>query len=86
MYYQPRLDSLRFFSVMLVIISHWLPNSEIVKFIPFIGKIGVSFFFLLIGYLITNILIKLKNQGLLNSFKIFYINRSLPIISIYFFI
>jgi peptidoglycan/LPS O-acetylase OafA/YrhL len=85
MHYQPRLDSLRFFSVVMVIISHWLPNSEIVKSIPFIGNVGVSFFFVLSGYLITSNLIKLKNQSLFNSFKIFYINRALRIFPIYYF-
>lgn len=84
MHYQPRLDTLRFFSVILVIISHWLPSSELIKAIPYLGNIGVSFFFVLSGYLITNNLIKLKNQSLLNSFKIFYINRSLRIFPIYY--
>ena len=84
MKYQPRLDTLRFFSVLLVIISHWLPNSEIVMGIPFLGDIGVSFFFVISGYLITSILIRLKEKKLSKGLGIFYWNRSLRIFPIYY--
>lgn len=84
MQYQPRLDSLRFFSVCLVIISHWIPNSIIVKNIPFIGNIGVGFFFVISGYLITGNLIRLKKYSFLKGLKFFYINRLLRIFPIYY--
>jgi peptidoglycan/LPS O-acetylase OafA/YrhL len=82
--YQQRLDTLRFFSVLLVIISHWLPNSEIVRAIPFMGNIGVGFFFVISGYLITSNLIRLKTYSLVDGFKIFYWNRLLRIFPIYY--
>ncbi len=84
MLYQPRLDTLRFFSVILVIISHWLPNSEFVKAIPFMGNIGVSFFFVISGYLITGNLMRLKEKKLSDAFGFFYWNRSLRIFPIYY--
>lgn len=84
MQYQQRLDTLRFFSVLLVIISHWLPNSEFVKAIPFLGNIGVSFFFVISGYLITGNLMRLKEKKISEGFGIFYWNRSLRIFPIYY--
>jgi peptidoglycan/LPS O-acetylase OafA/YrhL len=86
MKYQPRLDSLRFFAVLLVIVSHWLPNSEFLRFFPNIGHVGVGIFFVLSGYLITGVLIRLKSRDLGSALKIFYINRALRIFPIYYFL
>ena len=84
MHYQPRLDSIRFFAVLLVIFSHWLPTNIVVKMIPNIGNIGVSIFFVLSGYLITANLVKLRKYSLKKAFTIFYINRVLRIFPIYY--
>lgn len=84
MKYQPRLDSLRFFAVMLVIVSHWLPNSLLVRFFPKMGHFGVGIFFVLSGYLITGVLTRLKSKDLRNALKIFYFNRVLRIFPIYY--
>jgi peptidoglycan/LPS O-acetylase OafA/YrhL len=84
MKYQPRLDSLLFFAVLLVIASHWLPNSVIIKIFPNIGHVGVGIFFVLSGYLITVNLIRLKSINLSEALKIFYVNRTLRIFPIYY--
>ena len=84
MKYQPRLDSLRFFAVLLVIFSHWLPNSEFVKFFPTMGHVGVGIFFVLSGFLITGVLTRLKSKDLGTALKIFYFNRVLRISPIYY--
>ncbi len=86
----PQLDSFRFFAVLLVIISHWVPNNKI-NLIPN-GYIGVYFFFVLSGFLISANLLIQKNailQGK-SSFgrelKIFYARRTLRIFPLYFFV
>jgi peptidoglycan/LPS O-acetylase OafA/YrhL len=84
MKYQPRLDSIRFFAVALVIFSHWLPNSELLKLFPTMGHVGVGIFFVLSGYLITGVLTRLKSKSLGRALKIFYFNRVLRIFPIYY--
>lgn len=86
MIYQPRLDSIRLIAVLLVIISHWLPNSEIIKSFPHMGHVGVGIFFVLSGFLITGNLIRLKSINLKKALKIFYINRTLRIFPIYYLV
>lgn len=86
----PQLDSLRFFAVLLVMMQHWIPK----KFFPvdslFLGNSGVTFFFVLSGFLITQILMENKidseNNGSKKSslLKSFFIRRSLRIFPIYY--
>jgi peptidoglycan/LPS O-acetylase OafA/YrhL len=86
----PELDSFRFFAVLLVIFSHWVPNN-IVNIVPN-GFLGVTFFYVLSGYLIsTNLLyfkqsIDSKEIGTGHALKSFYIRRSLRIFPLYFLI
>jgi peptidoglycan/LPS O-acetylase OafA/YrhL len=62
--YFPALDSLRAIAVLLVIISHWFPLNNFLNRYSYNGIIGVTIFFVLSGYLITNILLKSKyNQN-----------------------
>ncbi|GAB3665934.1 hypothetical protein GCM10028791_41750 [Echinicola sediminis] len=58
MNYYKNLDFLRFVAVSLVIIQHWLLHDFFID----IGKIGVTIFFVLSGFLITNILLKSKED------------------------
>ena len=81
--YYNQLDGLRALSVFGVLVSHWI-------FIDFIQKLGlgfwgVNFFFVLSGFLITEILInqienKLSYKKLLSQF---YIKRALRILPAY---
>ena len=84
----PQLDSFRFFSVLLVIPFHWLPKHGIFHF----ASVGVGFFFVLSGYLISGNLFYLKQaiddaemttpRALLQ----FYYRRSLRIFPLYFLV
>ncbi|MEJ0081052.1 MAG: acyltransferase [Puia sp.] len=88
--YLPQLDSFRFFAVFLVIIYHWLPNNRI-NLIPN-GYLGVTFFFVLSGFLISSNLLYQKREldkGLISfskAFKSFYIRRTLRIFPLYFLV
>jgi peptidoglycan/LPS O-acetylase OafA/YrhL len=86
-----QLDGLRFFAILMVLIAHWLQwqtNKPIYKAFPFTE--GVTLFFVLSGYLITDILLrnKLKYEQLsiskLPLIRVFYIRRILRIFPIYF--
>ena len=85
----PQLDSFRFFAVILVIIAHWILGN-IINEIPN-GYIGVTFFFVLSGFLISSNLLYVK-EGIvaskitkLQALKIFYIRRTLRIFPLYYF-
>ncbi|MFZ9659059.1 MAG: acyltransferase family protein [Arcobacteraceae bacterium] len=66
--YNPSIDGLRGISISLVLLFHIWP-----EYFPF-GYLGVDVFFLLSGYLITQIIFtKLENNNF--SFKEFYRNR-----------
>lgn len=87
--YIPQLDSLRAIAVALVIISHWLPASQLLNRFTPNGVLGVTLFFVLSGYLISGILLKNKEQlgnglTLKNAFSIFYVRRSLRIFPVYY--
>ncbi|EPB1839793.1 acyltransferase family protein [Escherichia coli] len=71
-----QLDGLRAFSVISVILYHLgIPGFGM-------GWLGVSFFFVLSGFLITRILIESKKDN--NFFSNFYIRRSLRIFPLYY--
>ncbi len=91
MQYYKQLDSLRFFSVLSVMIGHWISwdtNNAFIK--NFHWGNGVVFFFVLSGFLITEILYKQKleielgEKTFLQSIKTFYIRRTLRIFPIYY--
>lgn len=62
MKYVKELDSLRAIAVIFVIISHWIPHSNIINKIPN-GPIGVDIFFVLSGFLISKILFDNRNKA-----------------------
>jgi peptidoglycan/LPS O-acetylase OafA/YrhL len=84
-----QLDSLRAIAVTFVLIGHYFPSFYMWKYFP-IGAIGVDIFFVLSGFLITNILINqrdLNDSFKCNKLKIisnFYIRRILRIFPIYY--
>lgn len=91
MKYIKQIDSLRAIAVLLVIVSHWIPNTRITQFLP-LGQIGVDIFFVISGFLITRILlnsrIETEETGLSMSHvvKTFYIRRALRIFPIYYLV
>jgi peptidoglycan/LPS O-acetylase OafA/YrhL len=92
----PNLDGLRFFSFFLVFLSHsffvdydyiaraaWYKNMKFIFFTQ--GWLGVSFFFVLSGFLISYLLMAEKNHtGRIHVIS-FYIRRALRIWPLYYF-
>jgi len=89
--YMPQLDTLRAFAVFLVLFSHWIPRDYYWFHILPYGIIGVILFFVLSGFLITQILLKSriyfeeKKIDRIHSLKQFYIRRTLRIFPVYYF-
>ena len=92
--YLPGLHGLRAIATVLVIITHvelfkakWgLPNLYKYKLIQEFGTIGVDFFFVLSGFLITYLLFKEKEKYNKVSIKNFYIRRVLRIWPLYYIV
>ena len=86
--YVPQLDSFRFFAVLLVIFSHWLENTWINRFPN--GYTGVTFFFVLSGFLISANLLNTKKfliekqVSFGHAIKTFYARRTIRIFPLYF--
>lgn len=86
----PSLDGLRAISIIAVTLAHWLPEvgtplSESWNWVKLLGAPGVNIFFVISGFLITNLLLKeLQKTGRI-SLSGFYIRRSLRIIPAYLF-
>jgi peptidoglycan/LPS O-acetylase OafA/YrhL len=74
----PALDGLRALAVLMVFVYHYLPGS--LNW----GWIGVDFFFVLSGFLITGILFDSADQP--HRFRIFYIRRTLRIFPVYYLV
>jgi len=94
--YFENLDGLRFISFLSVFFFHsFHTNSDYLKTLPiynFIkfdvfgeGNLGVNFFFVLSGFLITYLLIKEKNINGQINIKLFIIRRILRIWPLFFF-
>lgn len=81
--YIKTLDGIRFYSILGVMLAHWIHSN-----ITYTFAMGVIVFFVLSGYLITRILLvtkeKYPNEVPLRLFKTFYARRSLRIFPIYF--
>jgi peptidoglycan/LPS O-acetylase OafA/YrhL len=73
-----QIDSLRAFAVIAVLIHHFLPAERITSDFMTFGLLGVRFFFVLSGFLITGILIRGQTIGT------FYIRRALRILPAYY--
>jgi peptidoglycan/LPS O-acetylase OafA/YrhL len=85
----PQLDSFRFFSVVFVMLSHWLPGF---KYFAAGASLGVTFFFVLSGYLISSNLLYQKqaiDAGEISrpfAFLQFYYRRTLRIFPLYYLV
>lgn len=92
----PQFDALRALAVGCVLYHHWLwpafVASDAWYFAPFkvsLGGLGVTIFFVLSGFLITEILVKgqrLEPAEKRQFIRAFYIRRSLRIFPIYFLV
>jgi peptidoglycan/LPS O-acetylase OafA/YrhL len=87
--YYPDLDGVRTLAVLMVIVHHWYKGSF--YYLHLGGAMGVALFFVLSGYLITNILLNQKEAFLsgtakerIKILKTFYIRRTLRIFPIYY--
>jgi peptidoglycan/LPS O-acetylase OafA/YrhL len=76
------LDGLRAFAVLSVMACHYYPFSTMLFKLPEFGWVGVDFFFVLSGFLITGILLNLKTQP--HPYKVFYARRILRIFPPYY--
>jgi peptidoglycan/LPS O-acetylase OafA/YrhL len=89
MKYIKQLDSLRGLAVVLVVFSHWMPNDSLFNTYPN-RPFDVDFFFVLSGYLITNILLISRNKaeelGISKNlvFKNFFLRRAIRIFPAYY--
>lgn len=94
--YFPNLDGLRFVAFLLVFVNHAastlgfqtsnsLVNDIRTKFL-LVGDLGVNFFFVLSGFLITYLLLKEKEQNTKINIRFFYLRRVLRIWPLYFLI
>lgn len=92
----PHLDALRFFSFLAVFLYHSfstpipaLQQSAVYQFVKnFLfgnGNLGVNFFFVLSGFLITYLLLTEKEGSGKINIRFFYIRRVLRIWPLYFF-
>src|SRR6059058_2566792 len=73
--YYPALDGLRGLAILLVLLHHYFHQFQI-------GWVGVDLFFVLSGFLITDIL--LKQSVSKSSIMLFYIKRALRILPVYY--
>jgi peptidoglycan/LPS O-acetylase OafA/YrhL len=76
--YYPALDGLRGLAILLVVVYH---NFGFINYF-FFGWLGVDLFFVLSGFLITDILLKTLNGK--NYLKNFYLRRMLRIFPLYY--
>jgi peptidoglycan/LPS O-acetylase OafA/YrhL len=77
--YFPALDGLRGIAILLVLLAH---NFGRIPFLISLGNYGVDLFFVLSGFLITDILLITRNEK--SYFKRFFIHRILRIFPVYY--
>ena len=80
------IDALRFFAFLAVFLGHIPTYNQISWHIPVgnMGTIGVNFFFVLSGFLITYLLVKEKLEFSSINLKLFFIRRILRTWPLYF--
>lgn len=87
--YIKQLDSVRAIAVLLVLVWHWFPRTSIMENLH-AGSLGVDIFFVLSGFLITEILLRHRGEAessmasKTNVLRNFYIRRVLRIFPIYY--
>jgi peptidoglycan/LPS O-acetylase OafA/YrhL len=76
------LDGMRGIAILLVLMRHYIHHPSLILFGPQWGWMGVNLFFVLSGYLITQILLRLRKAQA--ALGIFYARRSLRIFPLYY--
>lgn len=76
------LDGLRGIAIAMVLMRHYIHHPSLLLFGPQWGWMGVNLFFVLSGFLITFILLRLTGHH--GALKIFYVRRSLRLFPLYF--
>jgi peptidoglycan/LPS O-acetylase OafA/YrhL len=80
------LDGLRFICIFMVVWHHNPPVSKEVFSLFGRGFLGVDFFFVLSGFLITTLLLRESRATGSFSLRNFYIRRALRILPVYYFV
>jgi peptidoglycan/LPS O-acetylase OafA/YrhL len=83
-FYHPELDALRFFAFLAVLVHHGPDSSAFPIVVRGSGGFGLSMFFLLSAYLITELLLREREQSGTVSWKRFFIRRALRIWPLYY--
>jgi peptidoglycan/LPS O-acetylase OafA/YrhL len=85
--YMIQLDGFRFIAVFLVMFGHWVDLPVLSKVNWYLASAGVNLFFVLSGFLITQILINNKGKSTKRHvLKQFYIRRFLRIFPLYYLV
>lgn len=83
-FYRPELDALRFFAFLGVLLHHGPDAPGLAGVIRAMGGFGLSMFFVLSAYLITELLARERERTGTVSWKLFFIRRALRIWPLYF--
>lgn len=76
------LDGLRGTAILLVLMRHYVHHPSLLLLGPQWGWMGVNLFFVLSGFLITSILLRIADRP--GALKTFYVRRSLRLFPLYF--
>jgi peptidoglycan/LPS O-acetylase OafA/YrhL len=83
-FYRPELDGLRFFAFLAVLLHHGPQGRHLLWFICSAGGFGLSMFFLLSAYLITELLLREKDKTDTVAWGLFFVRRALRIWPLYY--
>lgn len=83
-FYKPELDALRFFAFLAVLVHHGPAAPGFAGVVRDFGGFGLSMFFVLSAYLITELLLREREQTGAIAWKFFFVRRALRIWPLYF--
>lgn len=83
-FYRPELDALRFFAFFAVLLHHGPDGGNFLSLVRAAGGFGLSMFFLLSGYLITELLCREREQTNTVAWGLFFKRRALRIWPLYY--
>lgn len=83
-FYRPELDALRFFAFLAVLVHHGPDSTGLFSLARRAGGFGLSMFFLLSAYLITELLLREREQTGTIAWNLFFTRRALRIWPLYY--